>query len=120
VSNQTTILASPTNQMLDIHSVQSTNPKGNQQPKGKRKGKVKKCKGDKKDMNNFGEGKNEKRKVNFTCNICMDDDLNNQFPQLEEAQNLLEQQHIVVVTNPFLLRTKHQYSIEKPQEKYST
>lgn len=62
--------------------MQSTNPKGNQQSEGKRKPKNKKGKGDKKDVNNVGKGKNEKRKVNFLCNLCMDDHLTHQFPWL--------------------------------------
>jgi hypothetical protein len=52
-----------------------TNPKGNQQTEGNRKHKNKKGKGDKKDANNVGEGKNEKRKVKFPCKLCTDDQL---------------------------------------------
>jgi hypothetical protein len=62
------------------------NPKGNQQPEGKIKAKGKKGKGDKKVANNVGEGKNEKKKVKFPCNLCMDDHLTHQCPWLEEAQ----------------------------------
>jgi hypothetical protein len=87
--------------MSNVHSVQSTNPKGNQQTKGKRKPKIKKVKGDKKVANNVGEEKNEKRKVKFPCNICTKDHLNHQFPQLEEAQKILAQPS-VMLTNPFL------------------
>jgi hypothetical protein len=101
VANQTPSSAAPVTQTSDVHSVQSTNPKGNQQSEGKRKYKNKKGKGDKKAVNNVGEGKNEKRKVKFLCNLCTDDHLTHQFPQLEEAQNLLAQQQPVMLTNPF-------------------
>jgi hypothetical protein len=87
VANQTPSSASPVTQTSDVHSVQSTNPKGNQQTEGKRKSKNKKGKGDKKVVNNVGEGKNEKRKVKFLCKLCTDDHLTHQFPRLEEAQN---------------------------------
>ena len=66
-----------------------TNPKGNQQPEGKRKAKGKKGKGDKKVYNNDGEGKNEKKKVKFLCIIFVDDHLTRQCPRLEEAQMIL-------------------------------
>jgi hypothetical protein len=101
VANQTPSSTSPVTQTSDVHSVQSTNPKGNQQTEGKRKSKNKKGKGDKKAANNVGEGKNEKRKVKFPCKLCMDDHLTHQFPQLEEAQNLLAQQQPTMLTNPF-------------------
>jgi hypothetical protein len=54
-----------------------TNPKENQQSKGKIKGKGKKGKGgsDKKVANNVGEGKNEKKKVKFLCKLWLDDHL---------------------------------------------
>jgi hypothetical protein len=79
------------------------NPKDNQQSEGKIKGKGKKGKGgnDKKVANNVGEGKNEKKKVKFPCNICTDDHLTHQFPRMEEAHNILAQQQPVVLTNPF-------------------
>jgi len=75
--------------MSDVHSVQSTNPKANHQTEGKKKQKNKKGKGDKKDANNDGDGKIEKRKVNFLCKICMDDHLTHLCPRLMESQNLL-------------------------------
>jgi hypothetical protein len=81
--------------------VQSKNPKGNQQTDRKRKYKNKKGKGDKKAVNNVGEGKNENRKVKFPCKLCRDDHLTHQFPQLEESQTLLAQQELAVLTNPF-------------------
>jgi hypothetical protein len=101
VANQTPSLVAPATQMSDVQSVHSMNQKGNQQSKGKRKSKGKKGKGDKKDVNNSDKGKNEKRKVKFPCKLCMDDHLTHQFPQLEEAQNLLKKQQPIVITNPF-------------------
>jgi uncharacterized protein YecA (UPF0149 family) len=68
--------------MSEVHSVKMMNPKENQYSKGKRKSKGNKGKGDTKDANNDGEGKNEKRKVKFPCKLCVDDHLNRQFPQL--------------------------------------
>jgi hypothetical protein len=92
MANQTPSSVSPITLKSNVHSVQSTNPKGNQQSKGKRKSKNKKGKEDKKVANNIGEGKNEKRKVKFLCKICMDDHLNHQCSRLEESQKLLAQQ----------------------------
>jgi hypothetical protein len=69
--------------------VKSTTPKDNQQTKVKKKQKNKKGKGDKKDANNVGERKTEKRKVKFLCKFCADDHLTHLFPQLVEAQKLL-------------------------------
>jgi hypothetical protein len=98
------VQATPVTQMSDVHSVQSTNPKGNQQTKGKRKSKNKKGKGDKKVVNNVGKGKNEKRKVKFLCKIFIDDHLTHQCPQLEEAQKLLAQQQPTCANQPFSTR----------------
>jgi len=93
MASQTPVLTSPTTQMLDVHNVQSNNPKGKQKTKGKRKSKGKKVKGDNKVGNNVGEGKKKKRKVNFSCNLYM--------ARLVETQNLLAQQQPIVLTNPF-------------------
>jgi hypothetical protein len=89
VANQTLSSVAPVTQTSDVHGVQSKNPKGNQQIEGKRKSKNKKGNRDNKAANNVGDGKNEKRKVNFLCDLCMDDHLTHQCPQLEEFQNLL-------------------------------
>jgi hypothetical protein len=78
VANQNAGSTAPVTQTSKVHSVQLTNPKGNQQPKGKRKAKGNKGKGDKKVANNVGEGKNEKKKVNFLCKLCTDDHLTHQ------------------------------------------
>ena len=47
VASQTPGLAALVSQTSEVHSVQLTNPKGNQQPEGKRKAKGKKGKGSK-------------------------------------------------------------------------
>jgi hypothetical protein len=62
--------------------VKTRNPQDNQQTEGKRKGKGKRVRGVmiKKDANNVGEGKNEKKKVTFLCNICTNNHLTQQFP----------------------------------------
>jgi hypothetical protein len=92
--------------MSYVHSVQSTNPKGTQQPGGKKKGKDKKGGGNNnknvnKPESSSGGGKKEKRKVKFPCNICKEDHLTHKFPKMEEAQRLLAQQQPVMLTNPF-------------------
>jgi hypothetical protein len=50
--------------------------------------------------NNDGEGKKEKWKVKFPCNLCTDDHLTHLCPKLEEVARLLSQLPIVL-TNPF-------------------
>jgi hypothetical protein len=99
-TNQTTVLAAPPTQTLDVHSVQSTNPKATQQPDGKKKQR-KKGKGDKKPTNNAGGGNTEKRKSRYPCNLCAEDHPTHQCPRLAEAQKLLSQQQLAVLTNPF-------------------
>jgi hypothetical protein len=56
VTNQTYGSASPPTQTSNLHSVQLTNPKFNQQPEGNKKQRNKKGKGDKKPNNNVGRG----------------------------------------------------------------
>jgi hypothetical protein len=90
VAIQTIGSPAPPNQMLDVHSVQSTNPKATHHPDGKKKQR-KKGKGDKKPTNNDGRGNKENNKLKYPCNICMEDHLTHQFPRLAEAQNLLAQ-----------------------------
>jgi hypothetical protein len=67
-ASQTTALAAPPTQTSEVHSVQTTNPKANQQPEGKKKQR-KKGKGDKKPTDNAGEGTTEKgrRGIRATC-----------------------------------------------------
>jgi hypothetical protein len=83
-----------------------TTPKGTQQPRGKnKKGKDKKGGGNnnknEKSDANVGGAKKEKKKVKFPCNICSEDHLTHQCPNMEEAQCLLVQQQPVVLKNPF-------------------
>jgi hypothetical protein len=101
VANQTSSSVVPPTQTSDVHSVQSTNPKANQQPEGKKKQWNKKGKGDKKATNNVGGGKMEKKKSKYLCNLCMEDHLTHLCPRLVEAQKLLVQQQPVVLMNPF-------------------
>jgi hypothetical protein len=76
---------SSSTQLVDVHSMQSTNLKGNQQPRGEKKknrnnnrkvgnnnnnNKIKEYHNNEKYNNNFGEGMKEKRKVKFPCKIC--------------------------------------------------
>jgi hypothetical protein len=100
VASQTTALAPPPTQTSEVHSVQSTNPKATQQPKGKKK-QCKKGKGDKKPTDNAGKGTKEKWKVRYPCNLCAEDDLTHLCPQLVEAQKFVTQQQQAVLTNPF-------------------
>jgi hypothetical protein len=100
VANQTTTLAAPLTQTLEVHSVQTTNPKANQQPEGKKKQR-KKSKGDKKPTDNAGEGTTEKRKARYLCNLCAEDHPTHLCPRLAEAQKFVTQQQQAVLTNPF-------------------
>jgi ribosomal protein L44E len=77
--------------MSDVNNVQSTNPKANQQPDGKKKQR-KKGKGDKKPTNNVDRGNTEKKKMKYPCNLCKEDHPTYQCPRLVEAQKLLAQQ----------------------------
>jgi hypothetical protein len=71
-TSQSTSLAAPPTQMLDVHSVQSTNPKATQQPDVNKK-QGNKGKGDKKTTDNVGGGNIEKKKLKYQCNLCMED-----------------------------------------------
>jgi hypothetical protein len=99
-ASQTTSLAAPPTQTLEVHSIQTTNPKANQQPEGKKKQR-KKSKGDKKPNDKAGEGTTEKRKVRYPCNICAEDHPTHLCPRLAEAQKFVTQQQQAVLTNPF-------------------
>jgi hypothetical protein len=101
VANQTPSSPTPVTQTSDVHNVKKKNPKGKQQTEGKKKHKIKKGKGDKKDENSVGKGKTKKRKVKFLCKICMENHLTHQCPQLEEVHKLLSQQQLAMLTNPF-------------------
>jgi hypothetical protein len=94
-ASQTSSLAVPPNQMLDVHSVQLSKPKANQQTEGTKKQWNTKGKGYKKANNNASEGKTEKIKSKYLCNpthLC---------PRLAEAHKLLAQKKPVVLTSPF-------------------
>jgi hypothetical protein len=99
-ASQTTALAAPPTQTSEVHSVQMTNPKANQQLEGKKKQR-KKSKGDKKPNDNAGEGTTKKRKARYPCNLCAEDHPTHLCPQLAEAQKFVTQQQQAVLTNPF-------------------
>jgi hypothetical protein len=99
-ARQTTVLAAPPTQTLEVHSVQMTNPKANQQPEGKKKQR-KKGKGEKKPTDNAGEGTTEKQKVRYPCNLCVEDHPTHLCPRLAKAQKFVTQQQQAVLTNPF-------------------
>jgi hypothetical protein len=99
-ASQTSALAAPPTQTSEVHSVQTTNPKANQQPEGKKKQR-KKSKGDKKPNDKAGEGTTEKRKARYPCNLCAEDHPTHLCPRLAEAQKFVTQQQQAVLTNPF-------------------
>jgi hypothetical protein len=99
-ASQTTASAAPPTQTSEVHSVQTTNPKANQQPEGKKKQR-KKSKGDKKPNDKAGEGTTEKRKARYPCNLCAEDHPTHLCPRLAEAQKFVTQQQQAVLTNPF-------------------
>jgi hypothetical protein len=99
-ASQTTASAAPPTQTSEVHSVQTTNPKANQQPEGKKKQR-KKSKGDKKPNDKAGEGNIEKRKARYPCNLCAEDHPTHLCPRLAEAQKFVTQQQQAVLTNPF-------------------
>jgi hypothetical protein len=101
VANQTSSSTAPPTQTSDVHNVQSTNPKANQQPDDKKKKSNKKGKGDKKPTNNASRGNTKKRKSNHPCNLCTEYRPTHLFPRLAEAQNLLVQQQPAMLMNPF-------------------
>ena len=84
-------------QSMNVLSVQSSNPKGNQHPrKNKRKGKNN-CKGgnknyndnNDKNTNNAGGDKKPNRKVKFPCKSCGDDHLTYLCPCMEDASKFI-------------------------------
>jgi hypothetical protein len=99
-ASQTTALAAPPTQTSEVHSVQTTNPKANQQPEGKKKQR-KKSKGDKKPNDNTSEGTKERKKARYSCKLCAEDHPIHLCPRLVEAQNFVTQQQQAVLTNPF-------------------
>jgi hypothetical protein len=99
-ASQTTASTTPPTQTLGVHFVQTTNPKANQQPEGKKKQR-KKSKGDKKQNDKAGEGTTEKRKARNPCNLCAEDHPTHLCPRLAEAQKFVMQHQQAVLTNPF-------------------
>jgi hypothetical protein len=99
-ASQTTASAAPPTQTSEVHSVQTTNPKANQQPERKKKQR-KKGKGDKKPNDKAGEGTTEKRKARYPCNLCAEDHPTHLCPRLAEAQKFVTQHQQAVLTNPF-------------------
>ena len=91
-SGQATTMSHPT-QTTNVLSVQSSNPKGNQQPgRNKKKGKNSKKGGNKNvndtndknnNNNNVGGDKKSKQKVKFPCKLCEDDHLTHLGPRIE-------------------------------------
>ena len=86
-------------QDLSINTIQTSNPKGNQQSEGRKKGrnnnrkKGKDGKGDANKSNeHVGEGEKDKNKVKFPCKLCTGDHLTHLCPKIQDAQRLLAQQ----------------------------
>ena len=52
-------------------------------------------------MNNVDGGKKEKMKVNFTCKFFQGDHFTQQFPLMDQAQNLLKNQQPALLKDPF-------------------
>jgi hypothetical protein len=113
VGGPTSSVSSNPTQSTDVHFMQSsTSPNGNQQPdKNKKKGRNNNRKGGKNNKpkdngnnekmnNNVGEGKKERRKVNFPCKLCTNYHLTHLCPKLAEAARLLSLPPIVLM-NPF-------------------
>ena len=110
-SGQAVPAESSPSQSLSINVVQASDPKGNQQSDGKKKGRNNK----KKDKNrkgnanktneHVGEGPKEKKKVKFPCKLCAGDHITHLCPKIQDAQCLLAQQGSsssqAVLTNPF-------------------
>jgi hypothetical protein len=91
----------------------STDPNGNQKLGGNKKkernnnrkggknnNKPKDNDNNEKTNTNVGEGKKERRKVKFLCNLCTNDHLTHLCPKVLEAARVLSLPH-VVMTNPF-------------------
>ena len=77
-------------QSLDVHSMQSMNTKGNQQPRGNKK-RINNCRGWNNDRNSAYEDKNNdnaskdkdtKRKFKLPCKLCGGDHLMHSFPRI--------------------------------------
>ena len=83
---------------MTVISVQSSDPKGNQQPgRNKKKGKNNRKGGNRnenvnsndKNARNAGGDKQSKHKVKFPCKLCTDDYLTHLCPLIEEASRFI-------------------------------
>ena len=92
-SGQATASSHPT-QMVNVHAVQTSDQKGNQQPgRNRKKGKNNKKGGNKnenatnndKNNKNAGGDKQNKRKVKFPCKLCKECHLTYLCPRMDEA-----------------------------------
>ena len=90
-------LSHPT-QSVDVLSVQSSNVKGNQQPRrNKKKGKNNRKGGNKdengnnnnKNTNNARGDKQPKHKVKFPCKLCKKDHLTDMCPCMEDSSRFI-------------------------------
>ena len=85
-------------QSLSVNAVQTSDPKGNQQSEGKKKGRNNKKKGKNGKSNanktneHVGEGPKDKKKVKFPCKLCVGDHLTHLYPKIRDVQRLLAQQ----------------------------
>jgi hypothetical protein len=114
VGGPTSSMSSNPTHLMDVHSMQSlTDPNGNQQPgKNKKKGHNNNLKSGKNNNkpkdngnnertnNNASEGKKERHKVKFPCNLCTYAHLTHLCPKLAEATRLLSLPP-TVLKNPF-------------------
>ena len=100
-------LSQPT-QMASVLSVQSSDQKGNSQPRRNKKKGKNNCRGGNKnensnsnDKNSYNDGgdKQSKRKVKFPCKLCKEDHLTHLRPHMEDALKFIAQ-GLVVFTNP--------------------
>ena len=110
-SGQAVPAESSPSQSLSVNAVQTSDPKGNQQSEGKKKGRNNKKKGKNgkgnvnKTNEHVGEGPKDKKKVKFPCKLCVGDHLTHLCPKIQDAQRLLAQQGSsssqAVLTNHF-------------------
>ena len=110
-NNQVTLSNPSSSQPSSVNVVQASNPKGNQNSNGKKKGRGKKKSQDgKTDANKLGNnagggGSESRKKVKFSCKLCSGDHLTHLCPKIQDAQHLLGQQGTfsskAVLTNPF-------------------
>lgn len=101
-TTQTMSYVSSPSQPLVVNIVHSSNPKGNQQSDGKKKGRgKKKFKGGRGNANkpndDTSEGKKEsKDKLKFPCKLCSGDHLTHLFPKIQDVECLLDNKVLLV------------------------